>query len=394
VVFLAPGSLTLPPMCIKLYWPYGFLECNSAAGPHPRGLGLLGAFAPGSLRSRRVRAELFSTLLVFLGAFVGCQKTEGDLVYVSNEDSGTLSVISTDTLEAIATIEVGKRPRGVRAGRDGARVYVALSGSPKCPPWMSDEECEGEIVDKSLDGIAVVDVVERRVVAVLPGGSDPEQFDLSLDGKRLYVSNEDAGVASIVDVDSGEIVKAVPVGQEPEGVRTSPDGRLVYVTGETDHDVTVIATSTGEVVAKILVGNRPRDACFSSDGKRAFVSSEIDGAVSVIDVASHEVVATISLPKGSRSMGVAVSPDDRRLYVSNGRSKTVSIVDLETLEVTGEVEVGERPWGIALSSDGRRLYTANGPSNDVSVVDTETLRVLARIPVGDSPWGVAIGPAP
>jgi YVTN family beta-propeller protein len=80
--------------------------------------------------------------------------------------------------------------------------------------------------------------------------------------------------------------------------------------------------------------------------------------------------------------------------VSNGRSKTVSTVDLRTLEVTGEVEVGERPWGIILSGDGRRLYTANGPSNDVSVVDTETLKVLARIPVGESPWGVAIGRSP
>jgi catechol 2,3-dioxygenase-like lactoylglutathione lyase family enzyme len=37
---------------------------NNAAGPHPRGFGLLGAFAPGSLRSRRVRAEFFSTLLM------------------------------------------------------------------------------------------------------------------------------------------------------------------------------------------------------------------------------------------------------------------------------------------------------------------------------------------
>src|SRR3990172_217051 len=266
VVFLAPGSLTLPPMCIK---PYCFL--------------------------------------LLLGALAGCRKTPGEFVYVSNEDSGTLSVISTDTLEVVATIEVGKRPRGVRAGRDGGRVYVALSGSPKCPPWMSDEECEKQVVDKKLDGIAVVDVRERRVIEVLPGGSDPEQFDLSLDGKRLYVSNEDADVASIVDVNSGEIVKTVPVGREPEGVRTSPDGRLVYVTGETDHDVTVIATATGEVVARIPVGHRPRDVCFSHVGTKAFVSSEIDGTVSVIDVASHEVVATVSLPEGSRAMGVAGS---------------------------------------------------------------------------------------
>ncbi|HEY7700133.1 MAG TPA: hypothetical protein VIE88_17035, partial [Vicinamibacteria bacterium] len=93
-------------------------------------------------------------LLLLLAAASGCRKPPGELVYVTNEDSGTLSVISGDTREVISTIEVGQRPRGVRAGRDGSRVYVALSGSPKCPPWMSDEECEKQVVDKSLDGIA------------------------------------------------------------------------------------------------------------------------------------------------------------------------------------------------------------------------------------------------
>jgi YVTN family beta-propeller protein len=124
------------------------------------------------------------------------------------------------------------------------------------------------------------------------------------------------------------------------------------------------------------------------------VSSELDGTVSVIDVPAHKVLDTVTLPKGSRSMGLAISPDDLRLYVANGRAKTVSVIDLESLEIVGEVEAGERPWGLALSPDGRRLYTANGPSNDVSVVDTESLTVLLRVAVGESPWGVAIGRAP
>ena len=105
----------------------------------------------------------------------------GELVFVTNEDSGDLSVIATSTHEVIATIPVGKRPRGVRVSKDGRTVYVALSGSPKCPPWISDEECEARVTDKTLDGIAVVDIATERVMKVLPGGSDPEQFDLSLD---------------------------------------------------------------------------------------------------------------------------------------------------------------------------------------------------------------------
>ncbi len=131
----------------------------------------------------RIKPIALSLALLF-GLAAGCRKPDSGFVYVSNEDSGTLSVISTDSHEVVATIEVGKRPRGVRVGRDGKHVYVALSGSPKCPPWMSEEDCEAQVTDKSLDGIAVVDVAARRVLEVLPGGSDPEQFDLSLDGKN------------------------------------------------------------------------------------------------------------------------------------------------------------------------------------------------------------------
>lgn len=317
-----------------------------------------------------------------------------ELIYVSNEDSGDLSVISSTTHEVIATIPVGKRPRGVRASEDGRTVYVALSGSPKCPPWMPEEECEAQETDKSQDGIAVVDAVEHTVSYVLPGGSDPETFDLSVDGTRLFVSNEDVGLASIVDIESREVIASIEVGEEPEGVRTSPDGGLFYVTGETDHNVTVVDAESGERITQIRVGHRPRDIAFTSDSSRAYVSSEIDGTVSVIDVANHEVTETITLPDGSRTMGLAMSPDDSLLYASNGRSKTVSVIDVATNEVVDTVEVGERPWGIGVSRDGKRLYTANGPSNDVSVVDTESLEVIERIPVGETPWGIAVATAP
>ena len=312
---------------------------------------------------------------------------EGTLL-VSNEDAGTISLIALETGEVTAEIEVGTRPRGVRVAPGGEFAYVALSGSPKCPPWMEEEECAEP--DKTLDGIAEVDLRSAERTRILPGGSDPETFDITPDGMRIVVSNEDSDEASLVDLASGEIFRTVPVGREPEGVRISPDGTLAYVTGETDHDVTVLDTATGDEIARIGVGHRPRDAVFTPDGQFAYVSAEIDGTVSEIVVAENRVSRTITLPEGSRSMGVALSPDSGTLYVANGRSKTVSVVALATGEVTADVEVGERPWGIAISPDGRFVYTANGPSNDVSVLDTASLTVIARLPAGASPWGLAL----
>lgn len=314
----------------------------------------------------------------------------GPLLLVSNEDGGTLSVVATTTHEVLAEIEVGRRPRGVRASPDGGMAYVAVSGSPKCPPWMEEEGCAEP--DKRFDGIAEVDLRAQVRTRMLPGGSDPESFDITPDGARIVVSNEDTDEASLVDLESGEIFRTVPVGAEPEGVRISPDGTLAYVTGETDHDVTVLDTSTGDEITRITVGHRPRDLVFTPDGTYAYVSAEIAGNVSEIVVAENRVSRTIPLPEGSRSMGVALSPDAGTLYVANGRSKTVSVIDLASGEVTANVEVGERPWGLALSFDGSRLYTANGPSNDVTVLDTETLEIVTRIEVGAGPWGLALVP--
>jgi quinoprotein dehydrogenase-associated probable ABC transporter substrate-binding protein len=315
-------------------------------------------------------------------------------VYVTNEDAGTITIISTATNSAVGEIEVGTRPRGVEVSADGGRLYVALSGSPKCPPTLPDDECAKLAADKSKDGIAVIDTRSREVLRVLPGGSDPEEFDVDAVAQRLFVSNEDAGELSIVDLADGEIVRTVAVGSEPEGVRLRPDRKTVYVTSESEHSVTVVDTESGAVLGSIDVGWRPRDSIFSADGSRAYVSAEHGGSVAVVDVASSAVVQTITLPPGSLPMGLALSPDGERLYVANGRARTVSVVDLAAAQLVADVRVGARPWGVGLTSDGKFLYTANGSSNDVSVIDTASLNVVATIRVGATPWGIAVGPAP
>lgn len=340
-----------------------------------------------SPRARCCGRVALSMLLVSVSALA-----QDYVVYVSNEDSHDVTVIDGATNTVTATIPVGQRPRGIRTSPDGRTLYVATSGSPKCPPTMSEEACEAQIADKSLDGITVVDTATRTVMRVLPGGSDPEQFDVV--GGRIFVSNEDASAASIVDLTTGALVASVRVGREPEGVRASPEGRFVLVTAETDHNVTIIDTASNESLGTVEVGLRPRDIAFSPDGAYAYVSAELAHSVAIVDMRSRTRVGAIELPLGTLPMGLAVAPRGDRLYVATGRARTVVAIDLATRAVVASVEVGQRPWGIALSPDGTWLYTANGPSNDVAVVDAATFAVVGTIAAGRSPWGVAVGPAP
>ena len=79
-------------------------------------------------------------------------------LYVTNENSGDLSVIDTATRRVIATIPLGKRPRGIKVSPDGATLYVALSGSPMAPPGTDERTLPPP--DRKADGIGVVDVKE------------------------------------------------------------------------------------------------------------------------------------------------------------------------------------------------------------------------------------------
>ncbi len=305
-----------------------------------------------------------------------------------------MTVIDTEKAEAIATIPVGKRPRGLKLSPDGSRLYVAVSGLPKCPPTTPDEECAKLQRDLRADGIAVIDTASHKLLELLQAGSDPEQFALSADGMLLFVANEDSAQASVLDVRTGKIKARIPVGREPEGVSVSPNGRWVLVTNESDNAVSVIDARTFKVLRSVTVGHRPRDAAFTPDSGTAYVSGEFDASVYRMAVPNGAPVERmLQLRKEARPMAVVLDFARGRLYVSTGRGGTVAVVGLKGPTLIAEVPVGARPWGMALSSDGRRLYTANGPSNDVSVVDTASLRVIKKIPVGRSPWGVALGPS-
>ena len=161
-------------------------------------------------------------------------------VYVTNEASGDLSIIDAGSHEVLATVPLGKRPRGIRLSADNKLLYVALSGSPFGGPGIDRSTLPP--ADKSADGIGVFDIEQNKLVKILDGGSDPEQLAVSLDGTKMYIANEDVGLASIVDIAENRVLKTLEVGDEPEGVGISPDGKFVYVTSEDDAMISVIDT--------------------------------------------------------------------------------------------------------------------------------------------------------
>jgi PQQ-dependent catabolism-associated beta-propeller protein len=343
--------------------------------------------------------SLVSALVLACCVAQGAARAAESLVYVSLEEGGEVVAIDPASATIVARIPVGKRPRGVKISPDGKRLYVALSGSPRAAP--GSDESKLPPADRAADGVGVVDLGTHKLLRTLPSGQDPESFDVSRDGRTLYVSNEETAEMSVLDLASGKIKHKVEVGHEPEGVTISPDGKVVYVTSEQDNLVVAVATGSYKVLAQLPTGPRPRSVSFTHDGATAFVTSENGAQVNVLDAAHLKPEGTIKVeakaktPLGPRPMGSALSPDGQTLYVSLGRGEGVAVIDVATRKVTRLIDgVGARPWGIGVSHDGARVYTANGSSNDVSIIDAATGKVTTRVKVGGLPWGLAVAPAP
>ena len=225
-------------------------------------------------------------------------------IYVTNETSGDLTVIDAATLSSVATMPLGRRPRGIASSPDRTTLYVALSGSPSAPPGVDEKTLPPP--DRSADGIGVVDIRQGKLIKVLPSGPDPEQVAVSQDGSRAYVPSENGATLSVIDTAKLAVTKTIALGtvMRAMGTAMAADGKHVYVTTGRSKMLLTVHTATNDVTGSIEVGTRP--------------------------------------------WGMAIAPDGRTIYTANGPSNDVSVVDLATSQVTKKIPVGRGPWGVAV----------------------------------------------
>src|SRR5262249_56827124 len=117
---------------------------------------------------------------------------------VSKEDSGEIAVVAPEAGEVLQRISVGKRPRGIKLARDGKLLYVALSGSPAAGPGVDESKLPPP--DRAADGIGVVDLTSYKLLRTFSSGQDPETFDVSQDGNRLFVSSEESAASTVLEL--------------------------------------------------------------------------------------------------------------------------------------------------------------------------------------------------
>jgi YVTN family beta-propeller protein len=145
----------------------------------------------------------------------------------------------------------------------------------------------------------------------------------------------------------------IHVGAGSEGFDVSPDGKEIWVANAGDGTVSIIDVASKSVTqtlaADVRGANRLR---FTLDGKKVLIAGlgggiggQSGSAITVIDAATRKTLARIAVGRGAA--GIVMQPDGARAFVACSPDNYVAVINLATLEVVGHIDAGGNPDGLA-----------------------------------------------
>lgn len=269
--------------------------------------------------------------------------SDGRFAYISNYGGGaynTLSVVDLVEQKALAPVDLGalRGPHGL----------VFTGGEV----WFTAEAAKA---------IGSYDPATKKIDWVLGTGQDrTHMIFVWEDLKRIITTNVSSATMTIIEKserrpgpggrggppggDWEETV--VGVGRGDEGFDVSPDGKEIWVANAQDGTVSIVDVASKKVTrtldASVKGANRLK---FTLDGKRVFISSLGGGDLVILDAATGKDVKRVKIGHGAA--GILMQPGGTRAFVACSPDNYVVTVDLKSLEVTGHLEVGRDPDGLA-----------------------------------------------
>lgn len=269
---------------------------------------------------------------------------DGKTAYVSNYGGGsfnTLAVIDLVGQKALPSIDLGplKGPHGLDF--KGDKLWFTVEGSK---------------------AIGSYDPAMQKVDWILGTGQNRTHMIYVFDDlKHIVTTNVSSGTVSMIEKipprtgggppgppggDWDETV--VKVGNGSEGFDVSPDGKEIWVANAQEGTVSIIDVASKKVVDTLKVNVQSANRLkFTPDGGHVLISGLRLENVAVLD--AHTRTAIKQIKVGHGAAGIQMQPDGTRAFVACTPDNYVSVIDLKTLEVTGKIDVGPEPDGLAWS---------------------------------------------
>ena len=299
----------------------------------------------------------------------------GATLYITNTKSESASIIDTDTLEVVGTVQLGQgKPNRIVFHPDGKTAWV--------------------VYDKSHD-LGVIDAETKKLVRRVKIGGNPYNLAFTPDGRYLLVLDWSSDTSNdeviFYDLKEQKVDGRVEVSTWPAHAIFSRDGKLVYVSGETAGDVTVIDVTQRKVVGRIIHGGGDAmGLALPSDGKTLYAAAGENKVIVKIDTATNKTVGEIPLPGIVHEATLTL--DGKYLYTTLRKTNKIAVVSMADDKVLKVIPQKGYPDLVTMEPTGRYAFVTNRYADLVSVIDLATHAQVRTIPVGRAPHGMALRP--
>ena len=273
--------------------------------------------------------------------------TDGKTAYVSNYgfgDYNTLAVVDLVAQRALPPVDLGalRGPHGLTFV--GGKAWFTAEGAKAIGSY--------EPATKSIDWIMGTGQNRTHMIYVSPDTNlivttNVSSGTVSMIEKAAGGPRGQSGPMSAPGGDWNETV--IRVGNGSEGFDVSPDGKEIWVANAGDGTVSIIDLASKKVketlAADVGGANRLK---FTPDGKLALISTLRGSDVTVIDTATRKTVKRIAVGHGAA--GIQMQPDGARAFVACSPDGYVAVINLHSLEVAGRIDAGHDPDGLAWAS--------------------------------------------
>ena len=218
-----------------------------------------------------------------------------------------------------------------------------------------------------------------KLYTLIPLKSPGEDWVMTADNKRLYVSMPQVNQVAVVDVPAWKVIANIDAGINPTRIALQHDGRYLWV-GNDAAGVTVIDTSTNKVAAQLKTGTGHHEIAFTDDDRLAYITNKASGTLALIDIRGLAVLKELKI--GSNPASIAYSSLSQTAYVANEADGTIAAVSGQKNDVVARLQTEPGVRVVSVPTSGHYGFAVNPQQSKVYVFDLSSNRLIQTVPVG------------
>jgi YVTN family beta-propeller protein len=286
---------------------------------------------------------------------------DGKIAYISNYGGNTIAVVDLAAQKPLAPIDLGalRQPHGLEftGGKlyftaEGAKVVGRYDPATQKIDWVigtGQNRTHMVTVSKDLKTVFTSNVSSATISIIAQGapqglGPGPGRGPGRGPGPGGRPGGPRGG-PPMRGPGPDWMVTNIAVGPGSEGFDLTPDGKELWVANAQDQTISIIDVASKKVVHTIPSTQAANRLKITLDGKYVFVSDMGGNDLLVVDAATRKEYKKIALPASSE--GLLMAPGGHIAYTTLNTRDAVAVIDLDTMKMTGEVKTGRGPDGLA-----------------------------------------------